>query len=52
LPAFYAATARIDNRAVFEVPDLLADLLTPPAHAPRAAPAFVPTKRVDIDMIV
>jgi hypothetical protein len=27
LSGFHAATARIDNRAVFEIPELLADLL-------------------------
>jgi hypothetical protein len=27
LPEFHAATARLDNRAVFEVPELLASLL-------------------------
>jgi UDP-N-acetylglucosamine:LPS N-acetylglucosamine transferase len=35
LPAFHAATGRIDNRAVFEVPEVLADLLTRAANAPR-----------------
>jgi hypothetical protein len=27
LPEFHAATARIDNRAVFEVPEVMADLM-------------------------
>jgi UDP-N-acetylglucosamine:LPS N-acetylglucosamine transferase len=35
LSEFHAATARIDNRAVFEVPELLADLLARAANAPR-----------------
>jgi UDP-N-acetylglucosamine:LPS N-acetylglucosamine transferase len=35
LPEFHAATARIDNRAVFEVPDVLADALQRSALAPR-----------------
>jgi UDP-N-acetylglucosamine:LPS N-acetylglucosamine transferase len=35
LPEFHAATARLDNRAVFEVPQLLEALL----HAPLALPA-------------
>jgi UDP-N-acetylglucosamine:LPS N-acetylglucosamine transferase len=36
LPEFHAATARIDNRAVFEVPDILARLL----HAKPASPRW------------
>jgi UDP-N-acetylglucosamine:LPS N-acetylglucosamine transferase len=35
LPAFHAATLRIDNRAVFEVPEVLADLLARSANVPR-----------------
>ena len=36
LAEFHAATARIDNRAVFEVPELLAGLL----HAQPAPPSW------------
>jgi UDP-N-acetylglucosamine:LPS N-acetylglucosamine transferase len=35
LPEFHAATARLDNRAVFEVPEVLADLLARSDTAPR-----------------
>jgi hypothetical protein len=34
LPELHAATTRIDNRAVFEVPELLADLMV---QRPRVA---------------
>jgi UDP-N-acetylglucosamine:LPS N-acetylglucosamine transferase len=35
LPEFHAATAHLDNRAVFEVPEVLADLLARSDTAPR-----------------
>jgi hypothetical protein len=35
LPQFHAATARLDNRAVFEVPEVIASLLM---RAQRVAP--------------
>ena len=44
LDEFQAAARRIDNRAVFELPDILADLLVAAAaaHPLRAAPAARP----------
>jgi UDP-N-acetylglucosamine:LPS N-acetylglucosamine transferase len=40
LGELHAATARIDNRAVFEVPQLLAQLLRAPLPGPATAPAL------------
>jgi UDP-N-acetylglucosamine:LPS N-acetylglucosamine transferase len=40
LPELHAATARIDNRAVFEVPDVLADLLARTGAATTWTPAL------------
>jgi UDP-N-acetylglucosamine:LPS N-acetylglucosamine transferase len=37
LPEFHAATARLDNRAVFEVPEVLADLLLRAQRVPKPA---------------
>jgi UDP-N-acetylglucosamine:LPS N-acetylglucosamine transferase len=49
LPEFHAATARLDNRAVFEVPEVLADLLarsdTAPSWRGGEAGSLVPQRR-------
>jgi hypothetical protein len=49
LAGFRAATARIDNRAVFEIPELLADLLVPRqcTPGPRPFPASPPAAGTD-----